>query len=1202
MLETTKVSLGKRLFVESLEKYKQDNLSRLDEFYFETSDVSANPVKLLKRIEDLYSLYESLNSYDVPAYIYDVGKDIQDLYAKETNSYSEKFSSFKIPYLQKIASIKKHKEEQVKELEHRIEEYKADKTLELKDSLKNYYKLQDKKEDIEKYVKTFNLDCNAFESSIDTRDLTNIEKTCKTALEALDVIERNPKAVHKIVELAYFPLVYKGKDKSQDLIFRLSWTVALALLCYIGKPFFLSFIAIFYFIDLVSNLIGIRDKKKIIEMCNSLICEIPLEEFVEDSEDYYDLEFQLDEAKELDIETSIKEIEDKIKAEESDILQLDPSDNFNKDMSEWVTYMQSNDFHMEIKRVYNNLVSRKEYKLESIQAQINLMEEYKKVYIDNVKMLGESIPMEEYISPKIKIGEIHDESGTILMQQNIEIGINNIIFKYDDDDSQYERIDFMKLLLSNYICNIREKHLAIHIFDSEFLGKDLTEFTSNEELSKYMTIHTDKLKDKITSISSDILARNKKLKNKTLHEYNKECQSIGKITMDYELIIIMSSKEKFTDDKAFRKLLDYSADKGYIFWIFQNTTRPKKEGDDFEEQMKFFKGLPYCDEYGKLYDEYSDSLIDLDNDVSVIEYTPELGYTVADTFEKLVKDKNRNSSALPYEEKFRVINIPDDKIWTYCTNKGVDLMFGLQEGDPEKPFPYTLDNGNVHMLMAGQTGAGKSATINQFLANLLHMYSPEELELIMIDFKNIEFKMYTGEYAIPHTSVIAGTKDGEYALSIFDYLISVLEARTAQYGTRSLNNIELWNNLMRAEGHPELCHQRIVVLIDEFQTMFTEVDPKSVEKIKAKITSITRLARFCGMHLVFTSQGMKGTMSKDILDNFSLRAALRCTSDVSNDLLGNDASSKIKERFGWMNVNDSTGQDPTANKLYRIPFISVDEIHTYIKKLRQKCKDEGHIDRKAEYYDEDRVHSSEELNTRCSDETFMHNKYAFVLGERTAFSTSKKPDNFLFDKSYDENLVMNCFERKEMCNMILTYLTQMKDKGVPVIVHCPDEELVDVLGLKDLVEEKYHKYLSEDFLYEDLITDLTGAMEYLTTYPEAQQPRYFIGINWDNFSGVGVNTDKYIQRLTDLMHILPKLDYHFLLFTSNTKPLKYNIDLFKHRACTFCDEAQSMATVKDSSGTKLKEGFAVYKYGKETYKHKIYNFTLKREFRERTLK
>ncbi|MCL2576421.1 MAG: FtsK/SpoIIIE domain-containing protein, partial [Defluviitaleaceae bacterium] len=91
--------------------------------------------------------------------------------------------------------------------------------------------------------------------------------------------------------------------------------------------------------------------------------------------------------------------------------------------------------------------------------------------------------------------------------------------------------------------------------------------------------------------------------------------------------------------------------------------------------------------------------------------------------------------------------------------------------------------GNVrekYLLMAGQSGSGKSATINQVIANLLHMYSPSQLTLIMIDFKNVEFNMYTGDLLIPHAKIIAGTTDGEYALSIFDYLMAEMNSRKKQ--------------------------------------------------------------------------------------------------------------------------------------------------------------------------------------------------------------------------------------------------------------------------------------------------------------------------------------------------------------------------------------------------------------------------------------
>src|SRR5205085_12267728 len=75
-----------------------------------------------------------------------------------------------------------------------------------------------------------------------------------------------------------------------------------------------------------------------------------------------------------------------------------------------------------------------------------------------------------------------------------------------------------------------------------------------------------------------------------------------------------------------------------------------------------------------------------------------------------------------------------------------------------------------HVLIAGKTGSGKSTLLHALITNLSLLYSPDEVELYLIDFKKgVEFKMYATE-ALPHARVIAIESEREFGLSVLQRL------------------------------------------------------------------------------------------------------------------------------------------------------------------------------------------------------------------------------------------------------------------------------------------------------------------------------------------------------------------------------------------------------------------------------------------------
>jgi S-DNA-T family DNA segregation ATPase FtsK/SpoIIIE len=146
-----------------------------------------------------------------------------------------------------------------------------------------------------------------------------------------------------------------------------------------------------------------------------------------------------------------------------------------------------------------------------------------------------------------------------------------------------------------------------------------------------------------------------------------------------------------------------------------------------------------------------------------------------------------------------------------------------------------------HLLVAGQTGSGKSVMINTILTSMLYRNSPADLKLILVDPKQVELKPYDD---IPHllTPVII---EPEKCISALKWAVAEMERRYKALADVSKRNIVEYNNLKKEEGMPY-----IVIVIDELADLMM----MAARDVEALIVRIAQKARAVGIHLILATQ------------------------------------------------------------------------------------------------------------------------------------------------------------------------------------------------------------------------------------------------------------------------------------------------------------------------------------------------------------
>ena len=187
-----------------------------------------------------------------------------------------------------------------------------------------------------------------------------------------------------------------------------------------------------------------------------------------------------------------------------------------------------------------------------------------------------------------------------------------------------------------------------------------------------------------------------------------------------------------------------------------------------------------------------------------------------------------------------------------------------------------------HLLIAGTTGSGKSVCVNAMILSILYNATPEEVRLVMIDPKKVEFSGYNG---IPHLLVPVVTEPAK-AAGALQWAVREMLNRYKSFSENGVRDIRGYNEL--AKDHPDMeVMPQIVIFIDELADLMMAT-PKEVED---SICRLAQMARAAGMHLVIATQRpsvdvITGLIKANIPSRLSLSVSSAVDSRTILDMVG----------------------------------------------------------------------------------------------------------------------------------------------------------------------------------------------------------------------------------------------------------------------------------------------------------------------------
>ncbi len=240
-----------------------------------------------------------------------------------------------------------------------------------------------------------------------------------------------------------------------------------------------------------------------------------------------------------------------------------------------------------------------------------------------------------------------------------------------------------------------------------------------------------------------------------------------------------------------------------------------------------------------------------------------------------------------------------------------------------KPFITDLKK-LPHLLIAGTTGSGKSVGINSMILSLLYKNSPDNLRLVMIDTKMLEFSMYND---IPHllTPVITKAADAINALA---NMVSEMERRYTLMSKTKTKNIENYNEKAQKEGYDTMPY--LVVVIDELADLMMT----SGKDVEYSIARLAQMARASGIHLIVATQRpsvdvVTGLIKANLPSRLSYKVGQKIDSKIILDSMGAES---------LLGRGDMLFTPPGMSGLVRIhaPWSTESEIEKVVEFLKEQ--------------------------------------------------------------------------------------------------------------------------------------------------------------------------------------------------------------------------------------------------------------------------
>ncbi len=485
--------------------------------------------------------------------------------------------------------------------------------------------------------------------------------------------------------------------------------------------------------------------------------------------------------------------------------------------------------------------------------------------------------------------------------------------------------------------------VRFYFFDPVGLGQNFAGFMHLADemeslVSERIWSESRHIEQKLTDLTEYVeTVIQKYLRNEfaTIADYNEQA---GELAEPLRIIVFADFPEGLTDagSKRFASLLQSGARCGVHFLLLRDPTKP------LPELIKENEVLQRCMRVRWEQDRFVVDAPGLED----VPFTPATMPSAA-VLQTILQQIGRAAKAgSRVEVPFQAIEPKLDQRWTSSSAKILRVPVGRSGANKLQSIEIG-EGTRQHVLLAGKTGSGKSTLLHALITNVALWYSPDEVELWLIDFKKgVEFKAYA-THALPHARAVAVESDREFGLSVLQGLDVELKRRGDLFRDAGVQDLAAWRLLGKTESMP-----RTLLIVDEFQELFVEED-KVAQDSSLLLDRLVRQGRAFGMHVILGSQTLGGTyaLPRTTMGQMGIRIALQCNEADSAMILSDDnTAARLLSRPGEAIYNDAGGLIE-GNSPFQVVWLTDAQRDERVRELASSARAKGVSDRKMIVFD-----------------------------------------------------------------------------------------------------------------------------------------------------------------------------------------------------------------------------------------------------------
>ncbi len=265
----------------------------------------------------------------------------------------------------------------------------------------------------------------------------------------------------------------------------------------------------------------------------------------------------------------------------------------------------------------------------------------------------------------------------------------------------------------------------------------------------------------------------------------------------------------------------------------------------------------------------------------------------------------------------------DEEFWTESSHSEVSVPVGWDINHKEVCFE--IGGAQNHTLICGRSGSGKSNFLHVLIQNLAFYYSPNEVQLFLLDYKEgVEFNAYTNPTILEHARLVSVASSVGYGMSFLSWLCKEMQERANEFKKFNVKDLSDYRK------HGEM--SRLIVVIDEFQVLFSDNSLKGRDSVEQLLNTLLKKGRSYGVHLILATQTMRGAdINRSIMAQIANRIALPMDAEDSNSVLSDDAACELVRPEGIFNNNGGHQKSHTKMTIPKAP----DDFKAFIKKIHE---------------------------------------------------------------------------------------------------------------------------------------------------------------------------------------------------------------------------------------------------------------------------